>query len=184
MQQSDTQPNRIEICRLTVDAFRPYGWLLGKPIRLDGSIPAFRNAETDFWEEHLFDAGIGGQTQVLWVSYRNQQRAVSSLEAHRLTQQAIVPLTGEIIHIVAAGGEDGSPDLTTLRAFRVPTGEGICMLPNCWHATRVNAAEVKCLMLTRRTTTLDLVAYLAKESPLCESAISLVNGTLATSLTG
>jgi ureidoglycolate lyase len=106
---------------LTVANFSPYGWLLGKLIRPDGSIPSFSNVEIDFWEEHVFDPGVGGETEVLWVTYRNQQRAVTSLEVHRLTQQAIVPLTGDIIQIVAGSRQDGSRDEGSLSAFRVLT---------------------------------------------------------------
>ena len=85
---------------------------------------------------------------------------MTSLEVHRLTEQAIVPLTGDIIHVVANSRQDGSPDEGSMSAFGVPVGQGICMRPGCWHATRVDAQEVKCLMLTRRSTTVDLIAYL------------------------
>jgi ureidoglycolate lyase len=44
---------------VTVENFRPYGWLLGKPIRMDGSIPAFSSVEIDFWQEHVFNPGAG-----------------------------------------------------------------------------------------------------------------------------
>lgn len=169
--------NLLYVQPLTVDAFRPYGWILGT-VRLDGSIPAYSSVEIDFWQEHVFTSGVGGETEILWVSYKNRQRAVSNLEVHRVTQQAIVPLTGEIIHIVAGSRQDGSPDTDSMSAFRVPVGEGICMLPGCWHTTRVDAAEVTCLMLTRRSTTVDLIAYLNGGSSLSESAIAVVDRTL------
>jgi len=112
---------------LTVENFHSYGWLLGKAIRLGGSIPAFSNVETDFRQEHLFDPGSRGETEVLWVTYRNRQSAVSILEVHRLTQQVIVPLTGEVIHVVAGSRQDGSPDEGSLSAFRVPwTRVSVC----------------------------------------------------------
>jgi len=111
---------------------------------------------------------------MLWVIYRNRERAVPSLEVHRLTQQVIVPLTGEITHVVAGSRQDGSPDELSLSAFRVPVGQGICMRPGCWHTTRVDAAEVTCLMLTRRSTTVDLIAYLNGRSSLSESTIVAV----------
>ena len=62
------QTNLMDFQPLTVEKFRPYGWLLGKTIRMDASIPAFSNAEIDFWQEHLFDPGTGGETEVLWVT--------------------------------------------------------------------------------------------------------------------
>lgn len=167
----------IEIQPLTVAGLRPFGWLLGQGVRPDSLFPAFSNADTDFWHEHIFDPGSGGETEVLGVNYRNRQRRVSTLEAHTLTQQAIMPLTGEIIQVVAASQQDGSPDPGTITAFRVPVGEGICMRAGCWHTTRVAAAEVKCLLLTRRSSTIDLVAHLAGGSPLFESAIAVVEST-------
>ena len=100
---------------------------------------------------------------------------MSSLEVHRPTQQAIVPLSGEIIHIVAGSRHDGSLDEGSISAFRVPVGrEGICMRPGCWHTTRVDAAEATCLMLTRRSTTVDLIGYLNRDASLSESAIAVV----------
>jgi ureidoglycolate lyase len=174
MKLNSPEPSLIDFQPLTVENFSPYGWLLGKPIRLDGGIPAFSNVEIDFREEHVFDSGVGGETEVLWVTYRNRQREVTSLEALQLTQQAIVPLTGEIIHVVAGSRQDGSLDEASMSAFRVPVGQGICMRPGCWHTTRVDAAEVTCLMLSRRSTTIDLVAYLTGGSSLLESAIAAV----------
>jgi ureidoglycolate lyase len=171
----DRSLRRINVQPLTVSHFRPYGWLLGKDIQLDGSIPAFSNADTDFWQEQIFNPGAGGETEVLWMIYRNRSPQVRSLEVHRLTQQAIIPLTAEIIHIVANSLGDGSPDLNSICAFRVPVGQGVCMHSGCWHATRVEAHEAKCVMLTRRSTTIDLVAHLTCLSCLYESAIAVVD---------
>ena len=178
MKLNSSQPNVIDFQPLSVENFHPYGWLLGKTIRLDGNIPAFSASEIEFWQEHVFDPGAGGETEVLWVRYRNKQREVSSLESHKLSQQAIVPLTGEIIQVVAGSQQDGSLDASTMKAFRVPVGQGICMRPGCWHTTRVDAAEVTCLMLTRRSTTVDLIAHLTDGSPLTESAMAVVAWTL------
>ena len=178
MKLNSSQPNVIDFQPLSVENFHPYGWLLGKTIRLDGNIPAFSASEIEFWQEHVFDPGAGGETEVLWVRYRNKQREVSSLESHKLSQQAIVPLTGEIIQVVAGSQQDGSVDTSSMQAFRVPVGQGICMRPGCWHSTRVDSAEVTCLMLTRRSTTVDLIAHLTDGSPLTESAMAVVAWTL------
>lgn len=157
----------LHIQDLTQSSFAPYGWLLGKSMPSeDSGIPRFSNPATDFWQEHVFDTGPGGETEVLWVNYRSAVAPLplQSLEMHRLTEQAIVPLNGDIIQVVATSSADGSPDLTTLAAFRIPAGKGICMAPGCWHATRACAPEVTCLMLTRRSTTRDLIDMLAAGS--------------------
>jgi ureidoglycolate lyase len=156
-----------------LDAARcePYGWMLGKPARADGDAPAFISPASDFWREHLFDTGAPGETEILWVIYRNCDESVASLEVHRLTQQAIVPLTALVIHIVATSTEEGEPDLNTLRAFAIPVGMGLCMRPNIWHSTRVREGEATCLMLTRPSTTYDLVVHLKTGAPACETVI-------------
>lgn len=166
-----TSNTQLEINDLTPDAFSAYGWMLGKPIPDGHGVPLYSNTATDFWQEHLFNTGGGGDAELLWVNYRSKSAEVSSLEKHLLTQQAIVPLTGGIIQVVARSATDGSPDLSTLAAFRVPQGQGVCMRPGCWHATRVAGAEVACLMLTRRSTTLDLIQHLTTDARATESAI-------------
>jgi len=157
---------------LSADAFAAYGWMLGKPLPSGNDVPSYTSPSSDFWREHLFDTGSAGETEVLWVKYRNNEETVESLEVHWLTEQAIVPLTGPVVQIVATSTPDGRPDLDSLQAFLVPVGEGICMRPHCWHSSRVFQNEVTCMMLTRRSTTYDLVVHLVTGAPACESGIS------------
>jgi ureidoglycolate hydrolase len=112
--------------------------MLGKPVRTDGDAPAFVSPASDFWREHLFDTGTAGETEILWVVYRNRGAEISALELHRLTQQAIVPLTAPVVHIVATSLEDGEPDLNSLRAFEIPVGKGLCMRRDACHEHRVH----------------------------------------------
>lgn len=161
---------QVQALPLSAEAFAPYGWVLGKPYPTDAAVPAYTNPATDFWREHVFDPGPDGQPEILWVNYRNTG-PVNQLEVHLRTQQAIVPLTGPIIHIVARSHGHDAPDLDTLAAFTVQPGMGLCMAPGCWHATRVVADQATCMMLTRRSTTLDLVAHLQHGAAAQESAL-------------
>lgn len=169
-----TSNTQLEITDLTPEAFAPYGWMLGKPMPDGNGVPLYTHPATDFWHEHLFNTGAGGDAELLWVNYRSQSTDIASLEKHLLTQQAIVPLTGSIIQVVARSAADGTPDLSTLAAFHVPQGQGVCMRPGCWHATRVPGAEVTCLMLTRRSTTVDLIQHLTTDASATESAIAAI----------
>ncbi len=169
-----TSNTQLVINDLTPEAFAAYGWMLGKPMPDGNGVPLYTHPATDFWHEHLFNTGAGGDAELLWVNYRSQSPDIASLEKHLLTQQAIVPLTGGIIQVVARSADDGSPDLATLAAFHVPQGQGICMRPGCWHATRVAGAQVTCLMLTRRSTTLDLIQHLTTDASATESAIAAI----------
>lgn len=163
---------------LTPNAFAPYGTALGFASRHTPQT-AFFSPASDFWHEHGFASG-DAKTEILWVVYRNPDPAIARLEAHLVTEQALIPLTGSIVHVVARSAPDGTPDPQSVKAFAIAPGQGIVMAKNCWHATRVLSGEVTCAMLTRTSTTIDLVAHLDTGAPLSESryadiAISIGN---------
>lgn len=170
----------VSVRSLTPHDFAPFGWVLGKP--LAAASVAFENAVTDFRSEHVFAPGAEGRTEVLWVRYRNTAAVVRELEVHHLTEQAIVPLDGDVLHVVALSDAAGAPDMGTLAAFVVGNGTGICMRPGVWHATRVKAGEVTCLMLTRQSTTRDLIAHLKGEQLAVESAMQAISPVVLAAL--
>lgn len=151
----------LPIEALDAPAFAPFGVVLGDAPA--AGAPAFTSPATDFWHAHDFDTGSGGASEFLWVRYRDSGLQVAALEAHWLTEQAIVPLGGrDVLQVLAPSRSDDprQPDLDRARCFRVRSGLGICMRPGTWHTTFVEAGEVTCLMMTRRSTTRDLVAHL------------------------
>lgn len=161
----------LPIETLTEAAVAPYGWMLGKPLTSAPTDATFESPSSDFWQEHVFDTGTGGQPEVLWVTYRSAEPVIAKLEVHHLTEQAVVPLTACVVQVVATSRPDGEPDPATLKAFLIPQGQGICMKPGTWHATRTAGAEAVCLMLTRRSTTVDLVHHLNKGAAAEESRL-------------
>jgi len=165
--------HELYVAELTPEEFAPYGTVLGKPLPAAAGVTAFSAPRSDFWREHVF-AADGRDPEILWVIYRDTDTRIDRLEMHTLTEQAVVPLTGDIIQIVAVSAPAGAPDMATIRAFRVPVGKGLCMRRGCWHATRVVAAESACLMLTRSTTTADLIGHLDRGTALVESAFANV----------
>lgn len=150
----------IRIEPISEAAVAPFGWMLGKPLPTTADAIAFASPASDFWHEHVFSTGDGGESEILWVKYRSDDPAVARLEVHHLTQQAVVPVIGSIVQIVAASDAAGTPDLSTVRAFAIAPGQGLCMRPCIWHATRSSGGEATCLMLTRQSTTRDLVNHL------------------------
>jgi len=158
-------------------AFAEFGWVLGTTRETELGATGFSHPGSDFWHAHDFNPGAGGETEVLWVNYRNDDLRLRALEVHWLTEQAIIPLGGKgIVHVVCPTRADGSrlPDTARLRCFRIDPGMGICMRPGCWHATFVLGGEATCLMLTRRSTTRDLVEHLKGGSAALESSIEPV----------
>jgi len=168
------KPNRaIQIEPLSKAAFSPYGQVLGTPFPLQPGEADFTHPGSDFWHMHDFNPGAHGTSEVLWVNYRNDSMLLRTLEVHWLTQQAIVPLgNGTLVHVVCPTRDDGSqlPDIDRLRAFLVTGGQGVCMNPGCWHNSFVFDGQTTCLMLTRSSSTRDLVSYLNGKSVAVESA--------------
>ncbi|MBN3858584.1 ureidoglycolate hydrolase [Paraburkholderia sp. Ac-20340] len=154
---------------LTPEAFAPYGWVLGKQSTTSGEDPYFQSQSLSIWREHLFDAGMANETEILWTWFGDPSDLVQQLEARHLTQQAIVPLTAPLIQIVAASEPTGHPNMNSLRAFEIPVGMGICIRPWCWHTTRAFGGTATALMLSRRSTSFDLIVHLQTGSPLSES---------------
>jgi hypothetical protein len=62
------------------------------PIEAAKNTQAFISPNSDFWHVHDFEPGKGGQTEVLWVTYRPRLLTISGLEVHWYTEQAVVPL--------------------------------------------------------------------------------------------
>ena len=159
---------------LTPQAFSPFGEVLGVPFTDSNAAEVFSIPATDFWHAADFNPGEDGQAQVLWVNYRNASLTINALEVHWLTEQAIVPLNGgTLVHVVCPGHQDGPhPDLSRLRAFRVPAGLGVKMKPGCWHTSFVvDGDEVTCLMLTRQSTTSELIGHLRYQTAATETSI-------------
>jgi ureidoglycolate lyase len=170
----------IPVETLTEAAFAEFGWVLGSPCPQPPDVMAFSHPGSDFWHTHDFDPGPGGQTEVLWVTYRESRPLLRVLEAHWLTEQAIVPLAGTaVVHVVCPTRRDGSrlPDLGRLRSFRVPAGMGVCMRPGCWHTSLAPEGPATCLMLTRHSTTRDLVSHLKGESVAEETSFHALAGS-------
>ncbi|SIT44919.1 conserved hypothetical protein [Paraburkholderia ribeironis] len=159
----------ISVEALTPDAFAPYGWVLGRRTTTSSDDPYFQSQTLSIWREHLFDAGEANETEILWTSFGDDSELVQRLEARHLTQQVTVPLTAPLIQIVATSEPTQVPNMTSLRAFEIPVGMGTCIRPWCWHTTRALAGPATALLLSRRSTSFDLIVHLHTGSPMSES---------------
>jgi ureidoglycolate lyase len=168
----------IPVLPLSAADFAPYGTVLGAA---SGATFDHRGPMSDFRHEHAFEigktGGADGRTDILGVLYRDPGPDLRRMEMHRLTEQAVVPLTRDIVQAVALGAPDDGerPDLATIAAFRIPVGSGICMKRGCFHASFAPWGEARCLMLSRLSTTRDLASHLSRGAPLYESRITVLD---------
>lgn len=155
------QMRALEIVTPTAQNVGPYGTLLGAtPYPAGGG-------QVKSQRQGLFSPGDKGTVEVVWVEYNNAAPLISRLEKHYLTEQAVAPLKGEIIQVLALSKPDGSPDPATLRAFRLAPGLGINMGQGVWHTTRSHGSTV--LMLSRSSTTDDILRARGDGKPLIET---------------
>lgn len=157
-------PTTIRVEPLTAEAYAPYGWVFGEqpePGRRDW----IESDNVRFWHEHDFLTGQGGVTEFVWVTYKPREPVVTRVEAHRLTEQAIVPVSGHpILHLVAPPNDDPLaagivPDLSRAKAFLMDGTKGICMRPGTWH-THFGLGHNLHLLVTRRSTTDDILDHI------------------------
>ncbi len=112
---------------MTADAFAPFGQLL--PPRAPGQgrldmIDELQNAR----------ASARPRLSLATVEPRTLPLNAVEMERHVHSSQAFVPLDcASYFVLVAPHGADGRPDVSGLRAFRVPGDTGINYRANTWH---------------------------------------------------
>lgn len=181
---------RIRVQRLTREAYEPFGWVLG-------SLPGKQNPDylevqiSTFWGEHIFDAGEGGAVQLVWLDYKWRGFAIQEFESHRLTEQAFIPVAwSPMVHVVCPPPDDPTvpeiaPDLGRVRAFLLDGTKGVCMKRGCWHTPLPLGDNTTYLMITRHSTTTDILngergggvtveTVVARVSDLTDTAFELV----------
>lgn len=137
--------------KLTPEAFAPFGKVMDFHAQQVPGSSAFLSAATSFFRASLFEPGADGTTDLLWVSY-DRAEPPEDFEAHLLTEQALIPITGTIVqHLFRDDVDDG-----TVSRFLVRPGQGIVMSPGSFHTTTSVDGEALCLMVSRVSTTDDL----------------------------
>lgn len=148
----------------TEQSAAPYGALLGTPFPAGGGPLAFATPNgMQVWSQTKFDAGPGGEMDIVWVHHVGDNPLITNLEQHHLTEQAIIPLTGDIVHIVCLSGPDRKPDLATMKAFRLSPGIGLTMSRDVWHGSR--SRGIINMMLSRKSTSLDTADHRGRQKP-------------------
>lgn len=171
----------LKVQLITSEAYAPFGWVWGEPPTNPTPDMYVNGKNATFWHEHDLDPGDGGVTEYLWVHYRRRGFTVERLEMHRFTEQALIPLAGQpVVHVVCPPAPDPlaanpAPDLTQMQAFLLDGTRGVCMRRGCWHAHYPLTDPSTYLMITRRSTTLDLIRAKFNPADMTETVIRLMS---------
>jgi ureidoglycolate lyase len=157
-------PGEPVVQTLTADAFAPYGKVLDHISQAKTAAPAFHSTSSSFYRAALFDPGDDGEVDLLWVTY-DRTDVPDRLEAHRLTEQALIPISGPVVqHVRRPDHRQESSE-----SFLIRPGQGIVMYRRCLHATTSVEGEALCLMVSRASTTQDLADSLGQGATLTET---------------
>jgi ureidoglycolate lyase len=116
-------------------AFEPFGW----PIAPGSGEPVFQAEHIRSWAVP-FAVDDRLHLMLAWYAYLPLRFAL--IERHAAVTQAFVPLGAfASVMVVAAGGPESVPEPSAFRAFLVPTGTGIVLRRNSWHALTRFPAE-------------------------------------------
>lgn len=161
-----TDMRRIRIEPLTREAYAPFGWVLGERPDQDRRDSLCLDSENvTFWHEHDFRVEGDGVVELVWVHYKWRGFSIRRFESHRVTEQAMIPVTGApLVHVVCPPPDDPmapdiAPDLDRMKAFLLDGSKGVCMRRGCWHEPQnfPLVGSVSAVVITRRSTTMDLL---------------------------
>lgn len=117
----------VRIEPFSAEAFAPYGHAFDAPeadkARTDRRVPLV-NARPH----------AAANLAAVRASVIALPAVVTPFERHVHSSQLFVPLDVESYLVLVAPGGDEGPDLTKVRAFRVPGTTAICYAPRTWHA--------------------------------------------------
>lgn len=112
---------------LTAEAFAPFGEVI-----------ALANGQRRNHFRLAFEASAQANEPALWVSYPSQVAGdvieVAKLERHPHASQTFIPIhEGRYLVVVCQAAADGSPDVSTLRAWVAQADQAITYRRNVWH---------------------------------------------------
>ncbi len=115
---------RLRIEPVTPQAFAPFGDLLPPSEGPQQLIDELQNGR----------ASARPRLSMMTVEPKALPLTAAKMERHVHSSQAFVPMDcANYLVMVAPQGADGKPDLSRLRAFRVPGDTGINYRPDTWH---------------------------------------------------
>lgn len=137
--------NTIKVEKLTEDSFAAFGDILSTEGRdYSGEEGVFK------WYEKQSSVTNSKSVSVNLLTVIEREMICQKFEAHKLTTETILPLTGDVI---VAGIPPGEINPNLIRAFYVPVGMGVSWAPSVWHyAPYPIGGDATCAIIFRHGT--------------------------------
>lgn len=120
----------IKVEELNSDTFKPYGDIIDVP----DTKPDCSNDELDLWcgiSEVKIDQGV---SHFCWLNVKSKRPFIcTNFERHKNTSEAMIPISGQSIVLVANNSDSDLPDRETIKAFFVDGTKGFNFKTNIWH---------------------------------------------------
>lgn len=150
---------RIQVQRLTEEAFKPFGSVITTKGRPYGG-----QEGVYLWYEKQAAIENAQTVSVNLLTAVARDFLFDRFEAHARTTETILPLTGGVIVV---GMPVGEPDVERLQAFYVPVGEGVCWDAGAWHyAPYPMGQDALCAVIFRHGTGADDAVFFDLEQPM------------------
>ncbi|MBN2395938.1 MAG: ureidoglycolate lyase [Candidatus Atribacteria bacterium] len=120
----------IKVEALNRESFKHYGDILDMP----DSKPDCSNDDLNLWcgiSEVKIDQGI---SQFCWLDVKSKRSfECNNFERHQNTSEAMIPVSGQSIVLVANNSASNLPVRDSVKAFFIDGTKGFNFKPNVWH---------------------------------------------------
>ena len=131
---------------LSVEAFAPFGTLLGQPAR----VPSLERGDITFWNDTADLSGLRGSGVIGHLIAHRREPTLTRIERHLHTPEAFIASTGRSLLVV---GEPGEGDPQQLQAFEISAGQAVLLHPGTWHWAPYPLTEAATFLLILRAET-------------------------------
>jgi len=138
----------LQVEPISKDAFSPYGQVIDN----EGEELSSSSKYHDYWDGVAEFHPEGRQVCSLLKTKKNIDELIVEMEQHRLSEEILVALDGDIIVTVAHTKED-KPDENTVRSFLVKKGIGVVFKAGIWHALPVSYGKTNMMLVVFKENT-------------------------------
>jgi len=120
----------VKVEEMSRESFKSYGDVIDMP----DTKPDCSDDKLDLWcgiSEVKIDQGT---SQFCWLNVKSRRPfTCNNFECHKNTSEAMIPVSGQSIVLVANNSASNLPDRNTIKAFYVDGSKGFNFKPSVWH---------------------------------------------------